>query len=231
MNPRDPNVALIESVAEALGPLNDRVVYLGGCAVGLLITDTARPAVRATLDVDVIVEVASRADYYALADELRNARFVEDHDSDVLCRWRLGRLQVDVIPTDPSILGFTNRWIQQAVNESQRLVLPTGRTIRLISAPLLVATKIEAFHDRGKGDLFSSHDIEDIANLVDGRAELLEEFAASSDDLREYVRNELDALLTYTNFTDALAGHLGPTPSEQERLGPLIQRFRILAGM
>jgi predicted nucleotidyltransferase len=230
MNPRDPNVGLIESVAQALGPLNDRVVYLGGCAVGLLITDEARPTVRATLDVDVIVEVASRADYYALAEDLKRAGFAEDHDAAVLCRWRLGRLQVDVIPTDPSILGFSNRWLPQAVDEAHTVELPSGRAIRLIPAPLLIATKLEAFYDRGEGDFRASHDLEDIVNLVDGRAELLTEVGAASQELQEYLRDEFDDLLADTNFTDALAGHLGPAESEQARVELVIERLRQLAG-
>jgi hypothetical protein len=51
VNRTDPNVALIEIAAETLGELLDRVVFIGGCAVGLMITDAARPAVRATQDV------------------------------------------------------------------------------------------------------------------------------------------------------------------------------------
>ncbi len=231
MNPKDPNVALVESVAHALADLNNRIVYLGGSAVGLLITDQTRPPVRATLDVDVIVEVASRADYYnALTEDLRRAGFQEDHDSEVLCRWRLGRLQVDVIPTDPSILGFSNRWLKQAVEQATTVALPSGTRIRLISAPLLVATKLEAFYDRGQGDFRASHDMEDIVNLIDGREELLTEVAASSSELQEYLRSELDELLTDDNFIDALPGHLSPQQSEQLRLEQVIERLRKLAG-
>lgn len=55
------NIELINTVAKRLGPLLDRVVFLGGAATGLLITDTAAPDVRPTLDVDVVVEISSRA--------------------------------------------------------------------------------------------------------------------------------------------------------------------------
>ena len=44
---------------ERLGPVADEMVFLGGCATGLLITDPAAPSVRVTMDVDVITEVAS----------------------------------------------------------------------------------------------------------------------------------------------------------------------------
>ncbi len=32
MNPRDPNVRLVEVVAQALGELCDELVFVGGCA-------------------------------------------------------------------------------------------------------------------------------------------------------------------------------------------------------
>jgi hypothetical protein len=41
VNPADPNLPLLESVAQALGPLCDRFVFVGGCATGLLVTDRA----------------------------------------------------------------------------------------------------------------------------------------------------------------------------------------------
>ena len=37
----DPNVAKVELIAKALGPLRERLVLVGGCAAGLLITDPA----------------------------------------------------------------------------------------------------------------------------------------------------------------------------------------------
>ena len=56
MNPADPNLALLELIAEALGPLRERLVFVGGCTTGMLVTDIAAAPVRATRDVDVIVE-------------------------------------------------------------------------------------------------------------------------------------------------------------------------------
>lgn len=39
MSVQDPNVAKVELIARALGPLREQVVFVGGCAAGLLITD------------------------------------------------------------------------------------------------------------------------------------------------------------------------------------------------
>lgn len=40
------NIELIKIVANRIGPLLDKVVFLGGAATGLLITDTAAPLFR-----------------------------------------------------------------------------------------------------------------------------------------------------------------------------------------
>lgn len=58
---RDPNIDKVELVASALGPLRERVVFVGGCAVGLLITDAAASPVRVTFDVDLVASVSALA--------------------------------------------------------------------------------------------------------------------------------------------------------------------------
>ena len=50
---QDPNLAKIELIASALGPLRDQLVFVGGCAVGLLIIDNAAAPVRVTFDIDL----------------------------------------------------------------------------------------------------------------------------------------------------------------------------------
>jgi hypothetical protein len=58
------NLAMIHHVATQLGELIDRVVFTGGAATGLLITDPAAGDVRQTMDVDLIVEATTTAEYH-----------------------------------------------------------------------------------------------------------------------------------------------------------------------
>jgi len=109
-----PNVALLRRVAERLGALREEVVFLGGASAQLLITDPAAGPVRGTVDVDVVIEVASRSAYRHIQRRLRQAGFKQDQRPDApLCRWLVDRIAVDVMPTDGSILGFSNRWYTQ----------------------------------------------------------------------------------------------------------------------
>jgi hypothetical protein len=78
VNLNDPNLPLLEAVAGALGSLCDRFVFVGGCAAGLLVTDRAAAPVRATRDVDAVVEMMSLTEYHNLERQLREAGFQQD---------------------------------------------------------------------------------------------------------------------------------------------------------
>lgn len=82
-------------------------MFVGGCATGLLVTDLAAAPVRATQDVDVIVEVLTLADYHALERELEGAGFTRDRSPEApVCRWVVGNCLFDVMPTDERGAGW-----------------------------------------------------------------------------------------------------------------------------
>ncbi len=144
MNANDPNIALLTIVAERLGDaLREEMVFVGGAVAGLLITDPAMPAIRSTEDVDLICQVLVRADYYRIEAALRERGFAQDMQPKApICRWRIGHVAVDVMPTLESILGFSNRWYPLALETAQTVSLPGGQPIRLITAPAFLATKL-----------------------------------------------------------------------------------------
>lgn len=228
MTLQDPNLGAVELVAFALGDLCEELVLVGGCAVGLLISDKGRPAVRATKDVDLIAEVLTLGSYYDLEQKLRDRGFQEG--GDVICRWRKGELMIDVMPITEMGHGFTNRWYPLAVRYAQRRKLPSGKEIKMASSGLFIAMKLEAFHGRGGGD-YGHHDIEDIVNLVDGRVELFDEVQQGDSSVREFIRQELDDLLADVAFTDQLPWHLHGDPANQARAPLLLERLRKLAGL
>lgn len=92
----------------------------------------------------------------------------------------------------------------------------------------LIATKLEAFHGRGRGDIVASHDVVDIIAVVDGRPEIVSEVAAASTDVRRYIASELRALLDNRDFTEGLGGFLLPDAASQGRRSLLEGRLRSL---
>ncbi len=229
MRSNDPNVAIVELIARALSDLDEQFVLVGGCAAGLLISDAALGAVRATDDVDLIVELIGPSARYTLDAKLRSAGF--KNDPEVICRWQHQGVKVDIMPTTDDGYGFTNPWYPEAIRTADVLRLPSGNVFRVISAPLLIATKIVAFQDRGQGDFQSSHDLEDIVAVVDGRPELIAEFHKASEEVREFLDDEIGVLLGTRAFVDAISRHLRPDAASQARVPLIISRLRLLAGL
>lgn len=228
---KDPNLDLLISVAQKIKPLLPEVVFVGGCASGLLITDPAAAAVRRTYDVDVIAEIMSYAEYVIFSERLRKLGFEEDAaESAPICRWTSGKAILDVMPLDEKILGFSNRWYGDALRCAQEFSLSPGLVIRLVTAPYFLATKLEAFKGRGKGDYAFSHDLEDIIAVIDGRPTLFGEVRSSTEDLQSYIAESVSALLENGAFLDSLPGFLLPDTSSQSRLSKLIETLRRLAG-
>lgn len=225
------SVALLERAASALGELGDHVVYVGGATLVLWSTDPAAQAARPTRDVDVIVEVASRSELIAFDEALRTHGFREDIDEGVIGRWRHGDdLILDAIPSDASLLGFANRWQRAALPHAIHHTLPSGTIVRAVSPPYLVATKLEAFAGRGRGDFLGSRDLEDVLWLFDSRAALVEEVHAADAEVREYVATELTRHLAAPRFLDALYGFMPPDAASQTRADEvLLPRLRAVA--
>lgn len=214
----------LETAAAVLGSLLGEVVFVGGATVHLWITEPGAPPVRATEDVDVICEVATRSEYYRLSGRLRERGLQEAAGDPTLCRWRSAEpeLVLDVMPTEPKILGFSNRWYEEAISTAAAIKLGSGAEIRAASPAPLVATKLCAWRGRGGGDLLKSLDVHDVLTLIDGRPELVEEVRSAPPALRDYIREELTALWTQPYFTYALEGAVasyGPLAEERARLG------------
>lgn len=228
---RRPNLAKVELIALALGPLRERLVFVGGCAVDLLLTDVAAAPSRVTFDVDLVAQVAALSGYHALEAEFAGLGFKRDLSKDApICRWRLDEIEVDLMPSDSNVLGFANRWYPLVVETARRMELPSDLSINLVAAPLFLATKFEAFHDRGRDDWLGSHDLEDIINVLDGRPELVDEIAASPAVVRDALAAYTKTLLAQPQFVSALPGLIFPDESLELRLRLLEQRIREIAG-
>lgn len=227
---RNPNLAMLQLAAEKLKPLLDEIAFLGGCATGLLITDPSAAPVRGTIDVDVVVEVATYAEYTILEGRLRELGFRERHEENVICRWCIDKLILDVMPTEAKILGFANQWYAAALRMAQWIDIGSAR-VRVITAPYFLATKLEAFYGRGKGDYLGSRDIEDVITLVDGRVELVEDIRPSEYELTSYLAHQFTALLCDGDFTDSIPGHLLPDEASQGRRDLIMNRLKEIASI
>ena len=225
----DPNLAILIPIVNALGELCESIVFVGGCVTGLLLTEKRSQSIRVTMDVDVIAHVISTADYHAIGKTLQSKGFKPDLSPDApICRWTWNGVALDLMPSEQGILGFHNRWYPLALKTATPMQLPGNIAIRIISAPVFVATKLEAFHGRGNRDYLASHDL-DIITVISGRKELIDEIQISDVLLQNYLADELKQLLGDSNFVMSLPGHLPGDVASQARLTPLLQRMQEIA--
>jgi hypothetical protein len=228
---RDPNLALLEEAAALLGPLLDELMLVGGCAAGLLVTDPGASPIRPTEDVDLVVEAATYADFHRFGVRLIALGFRQGTAlDDPLCRFRHPRLVLDLMPLDEGVLGFSNRWYASALRSPIVRGLPSGAAIAHVDAPHFLATKLEAFGSRGKGDYLTSPDLEDAVVVIDGRPSVKEELASAPRVLRQFVREEIAAFLRSRYFVEALPGYFAAEPNAGERAGRLLERLQEIAG-
>jgi len=123
----NPNLAVLIAMAQAMGPLCEPVVFVGGCATGLLVDDAELMDVRPTEDVAAIVEVASLVGYHRMADQLRERGFKQTMaDNTPPFRWFWNRMQLDLVPVDEKVLGVANRWYRMGYEEALTVELADG---------------------------------------------------------------------------------------------------------
>jgi len=226
---RDPNLVRLEEFAGRAAALLPEVTLVGGCTAGLLITDPGAASVRATFDVDLVIEAVTYGQYQAFCDKLKALGFSECTDPDApLCRWAHGALRVDVMTVGDGVLGPVNRWYASALRSRAATRLPSGAVIHHIDAPHFVATKLEAFLGRGGTDYVLSHDLEDIARVLDGRSGIEEEIGRSPRELRSFVGHELSKCLADRFFLEAMPGYFPGVEEGIARSRLLEQRMRAI---
>lgn len=222
----DPNLPLLQDAVRKLSPFLEEIVFVGGVTLGLLITDEAAAPIRGTTDVDVIAEIVTYADYIAFSERLREANFTEDQgEKPLTCRWHNGPLTLDVLALNKEVLGFTNIWYESALHHASIMALPGGPSIRVITAPFFLATKMEAFRGRGKMDFQASHDLEDFVAVIEGRENIVSEIAESPQDVRDYLAEAAKKLLADSRFLDVLPGFV----LDDERVPLIRQRLESIA--
>lgn len=218
-------LAAMRAVAERLDELGLDYAFLGGSVVGLLLDHPELSPMRATDDVDVVIEVVSRARYADVEAKLRALKF--DHDMRAgapRCRWVLGNLTVDIMPAEGDFLGLNTAWFREALASATKLAIPGG-SLRVVSAVAFIATKYVAFLDRGDGDYYASHDLEDLLTVVDGREKIVDEISGADSALRAFVTKAMAKLVSSPDFLEALPGHLPADIASQGRLPGLRRKL------
>lgn len=198
------NIEMLSKVAKGLGEMINEIVFVGGSVAELYADDVALSDIRATLDVDCVIEISSQMNYYDLEKRLREKGFSNDMTSGApICRWIYKGTIVDVMPTS-GILGFSNKWYVDGISNKIPCVLPDGNQIYIFSTPYYLGSKFEAMLSRGGNDLRTSHDFEDIVFILDNTLDIIKQIVEIDKPIKDYLVVQFRELLNNPNIEEAI---------------------------
>lgn len=223
------NKKMLQTVAQGLKELKNEVVFIGGSVAELYANDPASSDIRPTHDVDCVIELSSRMAFGRLEESLRKNRLTHDTSKDApICRWIYKNIKVDIMPDDERILGFTNKWYHEGIENKIAKTLTDGTQIFVFSPEYYLAAKFEAHKNRGGKDLRQSHDFEDIIYILDNCQEIIETVANANESVKYYLREECRKLLDNEGLAEGIECAL---PYHSERLEIILDLFRDIAGI
>jgi predicted nucleotidyltransferase len=224
------NLEALVKVIPHLNRVGIAYAFLGGAVVELLITEFPMVSIRPTKDVDAIIVATTYGKFALIEEQLRKCNFHHDTSEGApICRWIIDGIKVDLMPTEESVLNMKSRWFKESIETAIDIPMEGGLVAKVVAAPYFLATKLEAFRDRGRSDFIMSTDLEDIIAVVNGRPELATEIAQVAPNLRQYLINAFKELLNTPDFVEAIYSHLPLDQSNQERLKIVSQRLEAIA--
>lgn len=194
-------------VAVALGDLNKDVVYVGGAMVSLYIDDPAAEDVRPTKDIDITLEIANVGELEKLRVALEDKGFVQSAEDDVICRFRLKEIKVDVMSTTEVGWAPANPWFESGFENSITIEIENV-DIRILTLPYFLATKFTAFEGRGGRDPRMSHDFEDIVYLLNYTSNFREQIKESDPEVQQYLKEQFVTIRDKANMQEAIIANL-----------------------
>jgi hypothetical protein len=223
------NHEMLVRVARAFDKLLERIVFVGGATVDLYVTIPGAPDTRPTIDVDCIVEVGSLVEYYAFEEMLRSKGFRHDQrDSAPICRWIWEDVTIDVMPTNPDILGFSNEWYKEGLLHAFEVELETALSIKILDVSYFLSSKFVALKNRGMRDLRTSADLEDIVHVLRNRESVRNDIIHADVRVRDYLQGAFRELLTIDNIDEAIASVLdrGEPPGTSAKVKTLMKSLQ-----
>jgi len=202
------NLSVVATIAEALQDIKHSVVFVGGAIISLYTDDPAADEVRPTQDVDFTINLLNFSNWAQFQEELSDLGFSPDPFGPSICRYMYQHIPVDIIPAEESLIGPANKWYKVGFKRLQTVKVKE-QEIQIFTAPCFLATKFEAFRDRGK-DYLTSHDIEDIIYVIDNRINIVEEIGRDEPEIREYLQQQLKKVIEQGLLDELLMYHVHP---------------------
>ncbi len=208
MENRTINIAVVAEVAQALKDLKNQIIFVGGAVVSLYIDDPAADEIRATTDIDITLNIVNLGKWASIQEKLAQLGFHPDPFGHAICSYKYKDIPVDIMPAEDGPLGPANKWYKLGFADLWN-VKAKEEDIRILPSPCYLATKFEAFNDRGK-DYRTSHDMEDIIYIIDNRTTIVEEVKNALPEIKLFLQAQLLKLANNSNYDEILSAHIHP---------------------
>lgn len=213
MENRIINIAVVAEVAAALETIEEQIVFVGGAVVSLYTDDPAADEIRPTQDVDMTINVINLGHWVALQEKLSNLGFHPDPHGHAICSYKYKDIPVDIMSAKDGPLGPANRWYKIGF-QNLWTVNAKEQKVKILSAPCFLATKFEAFANRGD-DYRTSHDIEDIVYVLDNRTTIVEEIINDETVIKDFLVAEIEKIINLGLLDEILVTHIHPLMVEE----------------
>ncbi len=223
MSDRVIRIDAVAEVAKALKEIKIKVAFIGGAIVGLYADDMGADEIRETKDVDIALGLVTYSGWSAIQEKLFTLGFHPDPFGPSICRFKYKDIPVDIMSSADNPLGPSNRWYSIGFESLQEFDVE-GVIINIFSAPIFLATKFDAFNDRG-GDYRTSKDFEDIIYVIDNRQTIVQEVEQATRKVKEYLVNEIEKILRNPMHEEFISSHISPL-TYHDRYPIVIERLK-----
>ena len=207
------NTAVVAEVAKALEEVKENMVFVGGAIVSLYTDDPAADEIRPTKDIDLTLDIINLSHWQKVQERLGKLGFHPDPFGHAICSFIYKDIPVDIMASEDGPLGPANQWYRIGF-ENLWTAKAKDQDIKILSAPCYLATKFEAFNNRGS-DYRISHDIEDIIYVIDNRTTIVEEVLESDPRINSFLKQELQKIVSRGLLTEVLLAHTHPLMVEE----------------
>ena len=202
------NKAVVAEIAEALKDIKQDMVFVGGAVISLYTDDPAADEIRPTQDVDMTINILNLGHWEEVQKKLSELGFQPDPFGHAICSYKYNDIPVDIMATEDGPLGPSNRWYKVGFKNLWNVKVK-DQEIKILSAPCYLATKFEAFKNRGN-DYRTSHDIEDIIYVLDNRIDIVSEITEGEPSILLFIREQLQIIINKGILKEVLVSHIHP---------------------
>jgi predicted nucleotidyltransferase len=207
------NIAIVAEIAEALKDMKNDMIFVGGAVISLYTDDPAADEIRPTQDVDLTLNVLNLGHWEKVQAQLAKLGFHPNPEGHAICSYKYKDILVDIMSMEDGPLGPANKWYSIGAKNLWS-AKAKEQEINILSAPCYLATKFEAFNDRGK-DYRTSHDIEDIIYILDNRTNIVDEVNESEANIKAFVVEQLQIIIDKDILNEVLMAHIHPLMIEE----------------